>query len=77
MWGITTGELGHDPTMVEFIDHWADSMATAYRNRRAFLDCFPEWTPGDLWAHLNLKVGQGDDVATVVPQVVAAKLVAA
>jgi hypothetical protein len=77
MWGLTTQHLGRVPTMAEFIDDWPDSMATAYRNRRTFLEVFPEWTPEGLWEHLHLEVDQADDVASVVPQVVAAPLVSA
>jgi hypothetical protein len=77
MWGLTTKKLDRVPSMAEFIDDWPDSMATAYRNRRAFLEVFPEWTPEGLWEHLNLTVGQGDELAEVVPAVVAAPLVSA
>ena len=77
MWGLTTQHLGRTPNMAEFIDDWADSMATAYRNRRTFLELFPEWTPEGLWEHLGLSVSAGDGVAEVLPGVVAAELEAA
>ncbi len=55
-WGVVADELQRPFTIEEYSVWWKQSSKTSYRERAAFVKCFPGVDVGDLWAEVGHRV---------------------
>lgn len=61
-WGITTRELGHEPTIIEHAEWWGESRPTVYRHLAEFREVFNAPTPTAVLAIAGSNTGRRHDL---------------
>jgi hypothetical protein len=64
-WGAVWDDLGRPFTMEEYAVWWKQSAKTSYREKAAFVKCFPGAEVADLWAAVGQHVGSRGLAATL------------